>query len=108
MDDIKAVNVDNMKTLEHYATSLVTAIISIGTMEKFHLNAYKQGLLEEDEAERALTICWELRRLMSLYTVQFEDVAERTEIDRVTVLAGLKDLIAPKKKRTRNKQPTDE
>ncbi len=89
----------NIKTLEQYATALLTSMISLQSLEGFEIQALSEGILEEDEEETSKTICWELRRLMALYTKQFEQIQERAPIDQETVVASLQGMIKPKRKK---------
>lgn len=101
------VTADKLETLEQYGASLLSSMISLQTLESFHIEAFKKGLLEEDEEECSKTICWEIRRLMALYKKQVESVMERTELDESTVLEGLKALM-PDIKKSRKKKVKDE
>ena len=96
------VTADKMKTIEQYGAALVSSMLSLRTLESFHIEAFKKGLLEDDEAECSKTMCWEIRRLMALYKKQLESVLERTELDESNVLEGLKALM-PDIKKTRKK-----
>lgn len=106
MKDIQFVSADKVKTLEHYAASLVSAMVTLQTLESFHAAAYNQGLLEEDEAETGKTICWEIRRLMQLYKTQMENVLDRTELDEEVIITSLKALM-PDVKKSRKKKVQD-
>ena len=95
------VSPENLETLEHYCTALLFSMLSLQTLEKFHTVAFQKGLLEEDEAELMTTICWEIRRLMALYTKQFEQVSERCNVNEEDIIKGLTSLVAGEKKRKR-------
>lgn len=97
MDDIKFVN-SEIETIEQYAGTLISSMLSLRTMENFQISAYKQGLLSEDEEELSKSICWEIRRLMQLLQKQANEVLERSPVDEKTILEGLNSLI-PKVKR---------
>jgi len=107
MNNISEINPETIDTIEKYATSLLFSMITIQTLEKFHTNAFKCGILEEDEAELMTTICWELRRLMGLMTKQFESVSERVNMDEALVLKSLAEIVSgvktkkPRVKRTK-------
>ncbi len=103
MKDIQFVSADKVKTLEHYASALVSSMVTLRTLESFHIAAFNQGLLEDDEAETGKTICWEIRRLMSLYKTQMENVLDRTELDEQAIIDSLKALM-PDVKKSRKKK----
>ena|SRR5581483_6969934 len=92
-DDIVATSPETMETLEHYAAALLMSMISIRTLEAYQIAAYKKGLLSDDQAEVSKTICWELRRCMSLYKTQFEDVATKVDVDEVKIRSCLLTLL---------------
>lgn len=106
MKDIHFVTADEIETLEQYAASLVTAIISVRSLEAFQINAFKRGLFKQDEEECSKTICWELRRLMNLYLQQMQSVLDRTELTEKEILKELKKIsgIKPKTKKVKNEQ----
>ena len=74
MKDIQFVNAEELQTLEQYGASLLSSLISLKTLESFHIAAFNKGLLDEDEAETGKTICWEIQRLVALYKTQIENV----------------------------------
>jgi hypothetical protein len=96
MKESTFVNPEQIETLEHYGASLVTSMISLRTLEAFHIATYKKGIMDEDMAETSKTICWELRRLMKLYKTQLEQVQEKAPLDETSVLESLKQLITMK------------
>ncbi len=104
MKDIKFVNANELETLEQYGAALLSSMISLRTLEQFHLVAFKKGLLDTDEEECSKTICWELHRLMALYQKQVEHICDRTELDEKTVLDNLKALM-PDVKIPRKRKP---
>ena len=80
-------------------------MISLQTLERFHIEAHEKGLLDEDEEECSKTICWEIRRLIALYRQQVENISERSQLDESQVLENLKALMPDiKKKRGRKKK----
>lgn len=93
MKDVKFVNAQDLTTLEEYGAALLSSMISLRTLESFHIAAFQKGLLQEDEAETSKTICWELRRLMSLYKTQTENILQRTELSEEDILQNLKALM---------------
>lgn len=103
MSDIKLVNPQGLKTLEQYGAALLSSMISLQTLEQFHVVAFKQGFLEEAETETATSICWDLRRLVASYKKLMELVIERAPLDEQTVIAELKALMPtikmPKKRK---------
>lgn len=86
------VNPDNLKTIEQYAAGLMTGLISLETIDKLQVTAYREGLLTEDEAELGKTICWEIRRLVGLHNQQLENILEHTPLTKEAVLDAIKEL----------------
>lgn len=93
MKDVKFVSAEDLSSLEEYGASLISSMISLKTLESFHIAAFNKGLLDEDEAEIGKTICWEIQRLMSLYKTQVENVLDRTELNEDAVLDSLRKMI---------------
>lgn len=89
---------DNLETLEQYCGALVVGMVSLKTLSSFHEIAMKLGILDEDEAEKATTIVWEFRRLLSLYHGQLEQILERVEISQEDVVEGVRNLMPEIKK----------
>ncbi len=112
MKEISFVNASELETLEHYGASLLSAIISLRTLESFHLVAFSKGILDEDESETGKTICWEIQRLLALYKTQIENVMDRTELKEDEILLHLKkmmpDVKIPRKKKVAKKKVKDE
>lgn len=79
--DVQFVDASMLDSLDQYAVSLVTAVMTLKTLESYQKEAIKKGLLEEDEFETASTIVWELHRLASLYQTQADNVFERLPED---------------------------
>jgi len=84
---------NKMTCLEHYGASMVTAIISLQTLEAFHLNAFKLGLLNESMEECSKTICWELRRTIKLYETQLENVLEHVDLTSEELIKRCGELL---------------
>lgn len=93
MKEPQFVNPDQLETLEQYGAALLSSMISLRTLEAFHIAAWKKGLLDEDEEETSKTICWEIRRLIALYRQQFEDVVGRAPIDEKQVMEALRKMM---------------
>ncbi len=74
--DLIYVDAKKFKSLEEYAIALVTGMLSLKTLENFHIHAVQIGILSEDLACRANTIVWEIRRNIKLYQDQLESVLE--------------------------------
>ncbi len=87
---MKSISASDIKSLEDYAVALVTSIISLKSMEMYHIFTYKQGLMNEDEEETSKTILWESKRLIALYTKQLEFITDRTGIDVESITAQVK------------------
>jgi hypothetical protein len=107
MKEIKFVNADELSSLEEYGASLLSSMISLRTLEGFHVAAFNKGLLDEDEQETGKTICWEIQRLMSLYKTQIENVLDRTDLKEEDILQSLKammpDVKIPRKRKKKSK-----
>ena len=89
----------DIKTLEQYVTALLTAMISLQSLEGYEVEALSKGFLQSDEEETSKSICWELRRLMTLYTKQCEQVLERAPMDTAKVITELQAMIKPKRRK---------
>lgn len=74
--EVTFVDVKTMKTLEDYAISLVSGMLSIKTLEAFHTKAIEIGILPEDLNCRGNTIVWDMRRMLKLYQNQLGSVLE--------------------------------
>ncbi len=70
------VDAKKVKSLEDYAMSLVSGMLSLKTLQSFHIRAIEIGILTEDMACRANTIIWDISRDMRLYKDQLETVLE--------------------------------
>ena len=102
MSNIQFIDADKIKTLEQYAASLLSGMISLRSLEQYHISAMAKGLLEEDEEETCKTVCWELRRLMQLYLKQYDQINQRAPIDEDEVIKSLQAIMPDiKKKRAR-------
>lgn len=109
MKEVKFVNAEDLSSLEEYGAALLSSMISLRTLEGFHIAAFNKGLLDDDEAETGKTICWEIQRLMSLYKTQIENILDRTELSEEQVLQSLKAMmpnvkIPRKRKYTKKKE----
>jgi len=93
MKDFIFVDPADLKDLEQYAASLLSGIASLKTLEAYHMEGYKKGLFDEDEEETSKTICWEIRRLISLYQVQLEKIIDRTGFDENIALNYFKQTM---------------
>jgi hypothetical protein len=74
--DPKLVQAKDMKSHEEYFVALALGIVSLRTLQSFHTQAVKLGLLREDETCRANTISWDINRLVKLYQDQAEGILE--------------------------------
>lgn len=108
MKDIKFVNAEDLSTLEEYGTALLSSLISLKTLQAFHIAAFNKGLLDQDEAETGKTILWEIDRLIALYKTQIENILDRTELNQDDIIAGLKSMMPnvkiPRKKKNVKKE----
>ncbi len=111
MNHIKFVSAEELETLEDYGASLVSGMVTLKTLESFHIAAFNKGLLEEDEAETGKTLCWEIRRLLQLYRTQMENILDRTEINEEMVINNLRSMMPevkiPRKKRKKKAEKQD-
>jgi len=105
--DCKAV-----ENLEEYGAALLSSIISLQTLEQFHVAAYKKGLLEEDEVQCSESIIGQIRKLIALYRKQIENIEERSPLDNEAVTSALLKMVPdfqlPKKRITKKKRPNDD
>ena len=110
MNHIQFVSAESLETLEQYGASLVSAMITLRTLESFHIAAFNKGILKEDEAESGKTICWEIRRLIQMYKTQMENILDRTEINEEQVITSLKAMMPQIKmpKKTSKKKKSEE
>ncbi len=106
MENINFVTASKMQTIEDYGAALITGMISLKTLESFHFEAHKKGLLDEDEEETSKTICWEIQRLLALYQEQMKHVLDRSQVKQEDILAALKTL-APDIKLPRKRKKKD-
>lgn len=93
MKEVKFVNADELSTIEEYGAALLSSMISLKTLESFHISAFTKGILDDDETETSKTICWEIQRLMSLYKTQIQNVLDRTNLSEEEVMNSLKSMI---------------
>ena len=93
MKNVVFVDAENISSLEEYGASLLSAMVSLKTLEAFHISAFKKGLLDVDEAETGNTICWEIKRLLALYQTQINHVLDRTSLNEDQVLDSLKSMM---------------
>lgn len=91
------ISCENIKKIEDYGTLLVCAMLSVASLESYETTTYQLGLFQNEEEETSKTICWELRRLMQLYTQQFKQIAERCELNKDTVVLALQKLMTEKR-----------
>ncbi len=93
MKEINFVNAEDLATLEHYAASLLSSMISLRTLESFEIAAFKKGLLNDDEIETSKTIVWEIHRLLALFQTQLKHVLDKTEIDEQQIVDSLRKMM---------------
>lgn len=82
----------NLKTLEDYAVFLTSEMLTLMTLQNIQIRALEIGIMQEDQAERANTIIWDLRRLIKLYKDQVESVLELIpdNFDHLAIIEKLK------------------
>ena len=107
MKEAQFVNPEQLENLEQYGAALLSSLISLKTLEGFHIAAFNKGLLDDDEAETGKTICWEIQRLIQLYKTQINNVLDRTELKEEEVINGLRKMMPnvkiPRKRKSDNK-----
>lgn len=83
----------NLKSLEDLAIYLTTAMLSLKTLQNIQVQALEIGIMQEDQAERANTIIWDIRRLIKLYQDQTESVLELLpdDFNHVAIIEKLKE-----------------
>lgn len=108
MKEIQFVNAQDLQTIEEYAACLLSGMISLKTLEAYHINAFKKGILDEDEQENMKTICWELQRLLNLYQTQINHVLDRTNLSEKDILENLKKIMpkinVPRKRKVKEEK----
>ena len=100
----KLVDASSLKTLEQYAASLCFGIISLRSLELYHIQAAKEGLLKEDEQELITTIAFEIGRLVELYKCQFTNVMDRSEFTETDIQESLQGFYGAKPKTRKKKE----
>lgn len=108
MKDLTVISAQKLKTLEQYASALVVGMLSLNTLCSFHEKAIKEGLLDQDEEEKAVTIIWEFRRIFTLYEGQLDQIMERVEMTKEEIVSAVKDLLPEVKKGRRKKDGKDQ
>ncbi len=93
MSVLNLVKVDDIKTIEEYAVSLLVSTVSLRTIEQYHVTALKQGLVGEAEEEVIKTISYEIHRLLALYQALMESVLEKTKLDEGNIIERLKNIL---------------
>lgn len=66
----------SLKTLEDYSVFLTSGMLSLMTLQNIQVRAIEIGIMKEDQAERANTIIWDIRRLINLFQKQTDSVLE--------------------------------
>ena len=74
--EIKYTDAKNIKSLEDYLISLVLGLISLKTLEAYHVRAMELGILKEDQECMANTLIWDFKRLKKLYFDQAASIKE--------------------------------
>lgn len=111
MKEAQFVNPEQLENLDQYGAALLSSLISLKTLEGFHIAAFNKGLLDEDEAETGKTICWEIQRLIQLYKTQINNVLDRTDLKEDEVINSLRKMmpnVKIPKKRKNAKAPSQD
>lgn len=103
--DLTYVDIKKMNSLEHYAMSLMTGMLSLKTLENFHIRAIDLGLMPEDMMCQANTMVWDIRRLLKIYQNQMECALELIggDFDVNGILTHLRKDNATQRKRSAKK-----
>lgn len=80
-----------MKSLDDYCMALVSGILSLQTLEAFHIRAVEIGILKEDMECRANTIVWDLRRCIKIYHTQLAEALDLLP-DEINIAKLIEDL----------------
>lgn len=82
----------NLKSLEDYSVFLTSGMLSLMTLQNLQVRAIEIGIMKEDQAERANTIVWDIRRLIKLYQDQTESVLEMLpdDFNHIAIIEKLK------------------
>jgi hypothetical protein len=99
-----------METIEQYITMCAMSIISLESLEQYHIRAVELGILKEDQVCLANSLVWDLRRLQKLYKDQAEslldlvpagfDVQETIKHFGQAQIEGIKKIARSRKKAT--------
>lgn len=81
----------SVKSLEEYAVSLVTGMISLKTLENYHIAAVHAGILKDDQETLANAMVWDIRRNIQMYQRQLDSVLEYlpTDFNGASIVANL-------------------
>jgi hypothetical protein len=71
--------------------ALVSGILSLQTLEAFHIRAVEIGILKEDMECRANTIVWDLRRCIKIYHTQLAEALDLLP-DEINIAKLIEDL----------------
>lgn len=108
MNEFQFVDTNKVETLEQYAASLITSMVSLKTLNEYHLTAYRKGLLVEDEVKLIETIHYYIDTLLRLYRSQVENILDRTGQKEEDILQEFKNVMPnvkiPKKRKYNNKK----
>ena len=78
-----------IKTLEHYGVATLMALVSAKTLESHQRQALKLGILDDAESEQCNNIIWRLLGLYQDLEAQMENVLERTQMTKESMLAEI-------------------
>jgi len=104
---IKVLDGKKLKDLEGYAALLLTSMLSLKSLIRYQTDAFSTGLLKEDEAHVATTICWEMNKLLTIYKTQVDNILERTNINEEELIKSIQAL-APDLKMTKSRKKKGE
>lgn len=74
---LEFINANDLKTLEHYLVALGTGLLSLKTLETFHLKALEIGILDEAEMQQVLYTVQSLRIIFQSYKKLMDTITER-------------------------------
>ena len=92
MKTVEFVDPKDLETLDHYASSLLSSVYTLKTVQAFHLVALGKGILDNDETEIADAIVHMINKLMAVYVSQMKSVLDRTNISQQQIIDEFRKL----------------
>ncbi len=107
MPDFTLFDANKIKTLDQYAAALLSSMISLRSLYALQGAAYSQGIFNQEEEETCKTILWEIKRLIGLYSTQFDQISTRCAVDEATILKSLECMVKKPKRKKKNAIPQE-